>query len=57
MRKGEPKWEWRRYLTPEEREIIEQGDRLMEEVARVNRDRPRIINRCTQRAMYAARAE
>lgn len=45
---------WRDHLTPEERDIIEQGDRAKEEWRRLNMPRAGIVNRALRRAKYRA---
>jgi hypothetical protein len=47
--------DWRNYLTDQERETIAAMDAARENWERLSGLRPRIVNRCIQRAKYAAR--
>ncbi|MCA1457122.1 hypothetical protein I6F35_28605 [Bradyrhizobium sp. BRP22] len=51
--KPQPKWDWRSYLTEEERETIEKADAAKREWQKLNNSRAGIINRTTQRAKAA----
>lgn len=56
-----PKWNWRKYLTPEEAEFMKRADDDAKKVAAVQSawnkkygfDRPKIVNRAIQRAKFA----
>jgi hypothetical protein len=53
--KKEPKWDWRKYLTAEEVELIAQADAAKAKWQELNKERSRITNRARQRAKYAER--
>ncbi len=48
-----PKWQWRKFLTPEEQDIIARADAAKSAWRQLNRDRAMITNRAIQRAKYA----
>jgi hypothetical protein len=47
--------DWRKHLTDDERQTIAAMDAARENWERLSGLRPRIVNRCIQRAKYAAR--
>jgi hypothetical protein len=48
----EPKWDWRGYLTPEEKAVLDAADAAKQEWQRLNKERASITNRAIQRAKY-----
>ena len=56
-RKREPKWDWRSYLTADERAVIKAADAAKATWLKVNRDRAAITNRAIQRAKFHAKDE
>ncbi len=48
--------DWRKYLTPEEREVIRKVDKAKREWRILNAVRAGIVNRAIQRAKYRAAA-
>lgn len=54
-RPRKPKWDWRRFLTVEEKATLAAADRAKSEWQKLNRERAGITNRAIQRAKYAAR--
>jgi hypothetical protein len=50
------KWDWRRFLTQDERAVLAAADAAKREWQKLNRERAGITNRAIQRAKYAARA-
>jgi hypothetical protein len=56
-KRRQPKWPWRKFLTPQERAILARADAAKAEWLELNRERAGITNRAIQRAKYAAKAE
>lgn len=52
--KRKPKWDWRAYLTAEEKTILAAADRAKAEWLKLNKARAGITNRAIQRAKYNA---
>ena len=55
-KKREPKWNWRSFLTEEEKAILLAADKAKAAWLKLNKERAGITNRAIQRAKYAARA-
>lgn len=55
-KKRKPKWDWRSFLTADERAVLAQADRAKREWLGLNKERAGITNRAIQRAKYAALA-
>jgi hypothetical protein len=53
--KRKPKWDWRSFLTSEEKEVLVAADRAKGAWLKLNKERAGITNRAIQRAKYAAR--
>ncbi|WLA80314.1 hypothetical protein [Bradyrhizobium elkanii] len=53
-KKREPRWNWRAFLTAEERAILATADRAKAEWLNLNKERASITNRAIQRAKYEA---
>jgi hypothetical protein len=51
----EPKWNWRAFLTADEKEVLKRADAAKAAWQRLNRERAGITNRAIHRAKYAAR--
>lgn len=51
-----PKWDWRAYLTAEERAILAAADKAKVAWQELNKQRAGIANRAIQRAKYDARS-
>lgn len=49
-----PKWDWRKYLTAEERAILARADEAKAVWKKLNAERAGIANRAIQRAKYDA---
>jgi hypothetical protein len=56
-RKPDPRWNWRAYLTAEERSMLAAADKAKAEWQRLNVQRAAIQNRAIQRAKYNAKRE
>lgn len=54
--KRKPKWDWRAFLTAEEKTILVAADRAKAAWLKLNKERAGITNRAIQRAKYATRA-
>lgn len=52
-----PKWQWQRFLTTEEKSILDAAGAAKAAWLALNRERAAITNRATQRAKYAARTK
>ena len=52
--KRKPKWPWRDYLTPEERQTMARAEAAKREWLALNKERAAITNRAIQRAKYHA---
>lgn len=52
--KRKPKWDWREFLTADEKTILDAADKARAEWQKLNRQRAGITNRAIQRAKYAA---
>ena len=52
----QPKWDWRKFLTVEEKQELEVADRARATWLALNKNRAGIQNRAIQRAKYAAGA-
>jgi hypothetical protein len=53
----EPKWDWRQFLTVDEKAILDAADKARATWQKLNRQRAGITNRAIQRAKYAARTK
>lgn len=53
--KRKPKWNWREFLTADEKAILKTADRAKAAWLALNKQRAGITNRAIQRAKYAAR--
>lgn len=49
-----PKWDWRKFLTADEKAIIANADKAKAEWLRLNQSRAAITNRAIQRAKFHA---
>jgi hypothetical protein len=54
--KQKPKWDWRDFLTAEEKAVLVTADRAKAAWLKLNKERAGITNRAIQRAKYAARS-
>lgn len=52
--KRKPKWNWREFLTADEKAILDAADGARDAWQKLNRQRAGITNRAIQRAKYAA---
>lgn len=52
--KRKPKWDWRLYLTAEEKAVLEKADRAKAVWLLLNKERAGITNRAIHRAKHAA---
>lgn len=52
----QPKWDWRKFLTAEEKAALDKADKAKEAWLALNHDRASIQNRAIQRAKHAAGA-
>jgi hypothetical protein len=52
--KRKPKWDWRSFLTPEEKSALARADKAKAAWLKLNKERASITNRAIQRAKYAA---
>ena len=52
--KRKPKWDWRSFLTPEEKAALTVADKAKTAWLKLNKERAAITNRAIQRAKYAA---
>lgn len=52
--KRKPKWDWRSFLTPEEKAVLTTADKAKTAWLKLNKERAGITNRAIQRAKYAA---
>lgn len=52
--KKKPKWDWRKFLTREEEQILKDADAAKVLWLTLNKGRAAITNRAIQRAKYAA---
>ena len=48
----QPKWDWRRFLTDDERETLRKADAAKSKWLALNKERAAITNRAIQRAKY-----
>ena len=55
-KRREPKWDWRSFLTVEEKAILQTADEAKAVWLKLNKERAGITNRAIQRAKYAARS-
>lgn len=53
----QPKWDWRKFLTADEKVALERADKAKAVWRAANHDRATIQNRAIQRAKYAAQQE
>lgn len=53
--KRDSKYDWRKYLTPDERAVLEEADEAKARWQELNKSRAGIQNRATARAIYDAR--
>lgn len=53
--KRESKYDWRRFLTPDEKAVLEKADEAKARWLELNNSRRSIQNRATARAIYAVR--
>lgn len=51
------KWNWRQYLTPEEKQFISKIDKLDKELRSLRGEKNMIMNRAIQRAKFEARQQ
>lgn len=49
-----PKWDWRAFLTSEEKAMLQKADEAKAAWQKLNQNRAGIANRALQRAKYAA---
>lgn len=49
-----PKWDWKNFLTVEEKQVLARADKAKKEWRRLNVERAMITNRAIQRAKYSA---
>lgn len=54
-RKRKPKWDWRSFLTSEEKAVLAAADKAKKAWLKLNKERASITNRAIQRAKYAAK--
>lgn len=53
--KRKPKWDWRSFLTVEEKAVLVAADRAKAAWLKLNKERAGITNRAIQRAKYTAK--
>jgi hypothetical protein len=53
--KRKPKWDWRAFLTAEEKAVLVNADRAKAAWLKLNKERAGITNRAIQRAIYSAK--
>lgn len=52
--KRKPKWDWKSFLTVEEKAVLTTADKAKKAWQKLNKERAGITNRAIQRAKYAA---
>lgn len=55
--KRKPKWDWRSFLTSEEKAVLSAADKAKKAWLKLNKERASITNRAIQRAKYDARCK
>ena len=55
-KKRKPKWDWRSFLTADERAVLAAADKAKKSWLKLNKERAGITNRAIQRAKYAAKS-
>lgn len=53
--KRKPKWDWRSFLTSEEKAVLSAADKAKKAWLKLNKERASITNRAIQRAKYVAK--
>lgn len=55
-KKRKPKWDWRSFLTADEKAVLAAADKAKKSWLKLNKERASITNRAIQRAKYAAKS-